>query len=170
MKQITLISNRCRPDDFFKLSWKRFLLPFFLATLLLLILMPMAALADGFDGSQPLVGTSHRIIEINQHKIIDGIDHDTAGIPKKFQIDFKTNTLRPSKDSLVRKTIVFDRVAHHEDKMVIQGIDGGIVGVDDAMAWSLIISKKNGKAVLAASDGNLAYVIFGVLTTAGRVP
>lgn len=138
------------------------------AVVFFLVNFQIAALADRFDGSQPLIGTSDRIIEINQFKIIDGVDHSTAGIPKKFLIDFKTNTLRPSKDSLIRKTITFNRVDHIENKMVLQGIDSGIDGVDDGVAWSLTISKKDGKAVLAASGDGVAYVVFGTCTIANK--
>jgi hypothetical protein len=52
----------------------------------------IAAMADGYDGSQPLYGTSERIIKINKHTIIDGVDPNTVGVPTKFRIDFKTNT------------------------------------------------------------------------------
>ena len=129
-----------------------------------------AAIADDFDGTKQLFGRSDKIIEINQHKIIDNVDHSTAGVPKKFLIDFKNKTIRPSEDSLIKKTITFEDVDHIENKMIIQGIDTGIEGVDDGWAWSLIISKKNGKAVLTASGDGRAYVVFGVISAQSQVP
>ena len=124
----------------------------------------VTAFAADFDGSKPLSGTTAKIIEINQYKIIDDVDPDTVGFPKKFLIDFKAKILRPSKDSLVRRTITFKSVAHIENKMVMQGVDEGVEGVDDGLAWSLTISKKNGKAVLSASGDGVAYIVFGVCT------
>lgn len=120
------------------------------------------AIAGDFDGSKPLSGITGKIIEINQYKIIDDVDPDTVGLPKKFLIDFNSKTLRPSKDSLVRRTITFKSLEHIENKMVMQGIDEGVEGVDDGLAWSLTISKKNGNAVLSASGDGVAYVVFGV--------
>ena len=120
------------------------------------------AIAGDFDGSKPLSGITGKIIEINQYKIIDDVDPDTVGLPKNFLIDFNSKTLRPSKDSLVRRTITFKSLAHIENKMVMQGVDEGVEGVDDGLAWSLTISKKNGNAILSASGDGVAYVVFGV--------
>ncbi len=40
----------------------------------------------------------------------------------------------------------------------------GIEGVEDGLAWSFAISKKDGEAVLSASGDGVAYVVFGVCT------
>jgi hypothetical protein len=93
------------------------------------------AIAGDFDGSKPLSGVTGKIIEINQYKIIDNVDPDTVGLPKKFLIDFSSKTLRPSKDSLVRRTITFKSLKHIENKMVMQGVDEGVEGVDDGLAY-----------------------------------
>ena len=126
------------------------------------ILLVATAIAGDFDGSKPLSGVTGKIIEINQYKIIDDVDPDTVGLPKKFLIDFNSKTLRPSKDSLVRRTITFKSLEHIENKMVMQGVDEGVEGVDDGLAWSLTISKKNGNAILSAAGDGVAYVVFGV--------
>jgi hypothetical protein len=122
----------------------------------------VTAIAGDFDGSKPLSGVTGKIIEINQYKIIDDVDPDTVGLPKKFLIDFNSKTLRPSKDSLVRRTITFKSLVHIETKMVMQGVDEGVDGVDDGLAWSLTISKKNGNVILSAAGDGVAYVVFGV--------
>mgnify|MGYP006896058790 FL=1 len=69
--------------------------------------------------------------------------------------------LRPSKDSLVRKTSNIYRVEHIENKLILQGINEGVENVDDGLAWSITISKKTGKVVLSASGDGVAYVVFG---------
>ncbi len=129
-----------------------------------------ASFAGDFNGSKPLTGTTERIIEINRYKITDNVDADTLGLPKNFWIDFKAKMIRPSKESLVRKTIAFNRLEHIENKLVIQGIDQGVEGVEDGLAWSLTISKKDGTSVLTASGGGIAYVVFGTCTPVGVHP
>lgn len=132
-----------------------------------LLLSTGPAWAADIDGAHPLSGVTGKIIEINAYRIDDDVDPDTVGLPEKFLVDFQSRTLRPSKDSVIRKTIVFRSVDHIEDMIVLQGVDEGVDGVDDALAWSLAISKKNGKSVLSASGGGVAYVVFGVCTPVG---
>lgn len=127
-----------------------------------LIGLAAVAFAGDFDGSTPLFGTVDRVIEINRYRIADDVDPDTVGLPRKFLIDFNAKVLRPSNDSLVRRTISINRVAFVENMTVIQGVDEGVEGVEDGLAWSLTISKKNGSALLSASGNGVAYVVFGV--------
>ena len=126
-----------------------------------LCIMPQTAFCGDFDGIKPLSGTVDKIVEINAFKIINDVDPDTVGLPRNFLIDFKEKKLRPSKDSLVRKTSNIYRVAHIENKLILQGVDEGVENVDDGLAWSITISKKTGKVVLSASGDGVAYVVFG---------
>ena len=127
-----------------------------------LIGLAAAAFAGDFDGSTPLSGTVDKVIEIKPYRIADDVDPDTVGLPRNFLIDFKAKVIRPSNDSLVRRTISIKSVEHVERQTVLQGLDEGIEGVEDALAWSLTISRKNGNAVLSAVGRDLAYVVFGV--------
>ena len=124
-------------------------------------IMPQTAFSGDFDGIKPLSGSVDKIVEINAFKIIEDVDPDTVGLPRNFFIDFKEKKLRPSKDSLVRNTSRIDRVAHIENKLILQGVDEGVENIDDGLAWSITISKKTGKVVLSASGDGVAYVVFG---------
>ena len=135
--------------------------------LVCLCLLPQAAFSGDFDGIMPLSGSVEKIIEINAFKIIEDVNPDTVGLPRNFVIDFKAKKLRPSKDSVVRKTSNIYRVEHIENKLILQGIDKGMENVDDGLAWSITISKKTGKVVLSASGDGLAYVVFGKCDPAG---
>jgi len=127
---------------------------------------PLAALGNDFDGSKSLSGTVSKIMEINYFKITDNVDPDTVGLPRKFLIDFEEKIIRPSKDSLVRKTARIRHIEHIENKLILQGADEGVEGADDGLAWSITISKKTGAAVLTASGDGVAYVVFGTCIAA----
>ena len=126
-----------------------------------LCIAPQIAFCGDFDGIKPLSGSVDKIIEIRTFKIINGVDPDTVGLPRNFFIDFKEKKLRPSKDSLVRKTSNIYRVEQIENKLILQGIDEGVENIDDGLAWSITISKKTGRVVLSASGDGVAYVVFG---------
>jgi hypothetical protein len=129
--------------------------------LLFVFWLPLLSYAGSFDGSRSLKGSVDKIVEINQFAIKDDVDPDTIGLPERFIVDFKNNVVRPSEDSVVRKTIKIGVIEHVENKLVLQGVDEGVENVDDGLAWSLVISKKNGKSILAASGDGVAYVVFG---------
>jgi hypothetical protein len=105
-------------------------------------------------------------MEINPYRVINDVDPDTVGLPRNFLIDFEEKKVRPSKDSLIRRTSQIKRVEHIENKLILQGIEEGVENVDDGLAWSMAISKKSGMVVLSASGDGVAYVLFGKCTPA----
>jgi len=121
-------------------------------------------LADDFDGSKPLSGSVDKVLEIYPSKISNNADPDTVGLPRNFFIDFQAKIIRPSKDSLVRRTSKIKHVEHIENKLILQGTEDGVENVDDGLAWSIAISKKTGKVVLSASGDGVAYAVFGTCT------
>ena len=132
--------------------------------LIYLFLMPLSSAADDFDGTKQLSGTVEKVLEINQFKIRSDVDPDTVGLPRSFVIDFNAKTVRPSKDSLVRRISKFRHIGHIENKLILQGVEEGVENVEDGLAWSIAISKKTGKVVLSASGSGVAYVVFGTCT------
>ena len=135
-----------------------------LIILIYLLIIPFLAFADDFDGSKPLSGSVDKILEIYPSRINNDADPDTVGLPRNFFIDFQEKIIRPSKDSLIRRTSKIKRVEHIENKLILQGIEDGVENVDDGLAWSIAISKKTGKVVLSASGDGVAYAVFGTCT------
>ena len=129
--------------------------------LFFLFMIPFYSIAGDFDGSRPLKGSVNKIIEINQFKIRKDISPDTVGLPQRFVIDFREKVLRPSKDSIIRKTSKIKSVENIENKLVLQGFEEGVENIDDGLAWSIVISKLTGNVVLAASGDGVAYIAFG---------
>jgi hypothetical protein len=130
----------------------------------LIMVLPNAAMAGDFDGSRAITGTVDRLIEINRERVIENVDPDTVGLPKKFIIDFKARTMRPAPDSLVRRVVHIKRIDHIEDKLILQGADEGVAGTTGGLGWSLAIEKTTGRAVLSAAGSGIAFVAFGTCT------
>ena len=134
-----------------------------------LFIIPYSAFAGDFDGSKPLSGSVDKILEIYPSRISNDADPDTVGLPQNFFIDFEKKIVRPSKDSLIRRTSKIKRVEHIENKLILQGVEDGVENVDDGLAWSIAISKKTGKVVLSASGDGVAYVVFGTCTAVENI-
>ncbi|MGD2269781.1 MAG: hypothetical protein PVI06_05225 [Desulfobacterales bacterium] len=120
--------------------------------------------AEDFDGSKTLLGKVIKIIEIHSRENIHDVDPETVGLPHTFIIDFKQKIIRPSPDSRIRKTSKIKRIEHIENKLILQGTEEGVEGVNDGLGWSMAISKETGSIVLAASGDKKAYVVFGTCT------
>jgi len=133
-----------------------------ITVMMFLLTMTPNVSADGYHCSRKLSGVASGIVEINRYRILDGIEPRTVGLPTQFLIDFESKKLIPSKGSRVSRSVSFNRVDQIEDKLVIQGVDEGIEGVRDGVAWSLVISKNNGKSVLSVAGDGVAYAVFGV--------
>lgn len=127
-------------------------------------IIPFTCFAGNFDGSKRLKGFVEKIIEINQFRISNDVDPNTVGLSQHFVIDFENMMVQPSKESLARRTSKIKNVVHIENKLILQGVEDGVENIDDGVGWSITISKKTGKVVLAASGDGVAYVAFGTCT------
>ena len=128
------------------------------------LILPFTSYAGEFDGSKLLSGSVEKVLEISQFRVIDDVDPDIVGLPRKFFIDIEEKTMLPSMDSMVRRISKIKHVEHIENKIILQGVEEGVENVDDGLAWSMAISKKTGKVVLSASGDGVAYVVFGSCT------
>lgn len=134
----------------------------YISVLMFFLAMTLDASAGDFYCSRQLSGVTGRIVEINRYSILDDIDPSTVGLPTQFRVDFEAKKLIPSKGSRVTRSVSFKGVDQIENKLVIQGVDEGLAGVVDGVAWSLVISKNNGKSVLSVAGDGVAYAVFGV--------
>jgi hypothetical protein len=130
-------------------------------SILLLLLMPTHAWAGSFDGTQPIVC---QVIDGKQYhaggNIMD-FDPQRVGLPREFRVDFNQKLILPTKDNIVRRKSKIKRSEHIENKLILQGAEDGVAGVEDGVGWSMAIDKVSGKFVVSAAGGNVGYIVFG---------
>ena len=143
---------------------------FFSLLMIIVYGLPPAVIAGDYDGSQNLWGSVTRIVEVTRFGIRDDVDPDVVGLPQFFIIDFKSMMLLPTKESLIRKTSRIRHMAHIENKLILQGVEQGVDGINDGLGWSMAISKESGKIVLSASGDGVAYVVFGTCAAVSGSP
>jgi hypothetical protein len=140
---------------------RRMMLRFRIGICVLLSLTPSLGLAGGFDGSQSLVCS----VDEGRQFYVGGqagpFDPQRVGLPRAFVIDFERNRIVPTKESVVRRQTEIKRSEQIENKMILQGADDGIEGVDDGIGWSLAVEKTSGRFVISAAGDKVGYIVFG---------
>lgn len=124
-------------------------------------LMPSLGLAGSFDGSQSLVCAVDDGWQFYLGGRTRPFDPQSVGLPRAFVIDFDNNRILPTKDSVVRRQTKIERSEHIENKLILQGADDGVEGVDDGIGWSMAVEKTSGRFVISAAGDKIGYIVFG---------
>lgn len=128
---------------------------------LLLLITPQQILSAEFNSKGLWLGIVDKGIEYHHNGLPIDFDPERVGLPRKFIIDFNSMIIKPTKDSIVRRNSKIDQITHIENKVILQGVNDGVEGVNDGIGWSMSISKESGKLVITASGDNVGYVVFG---------
>lgn len=59
-----------------------------------IFIMPFTSYAGDFDGSKLLSGSVEKVLEINQFRVINDVDPDVVGLPRKFFIDIEEKIMK----------------------------------------------------------------------------
>lgn len=131
---------------------------------LLLLFMIEFACAGEFDGTVPMLCVAEKGIEY--HGVADpkNFAPENVGLPDKFFVNLKDRKIVPTIDSLVRRTAKIEQSRRVEDKLVLQGTDEGVEGVEDGIGWSMAISIETGEFVISVSASSVGYIEFGRCT------
>ena len=120
--------------------------------------------ACDLDGSRLMTCRAEKGIEYHGGDESKKFSPESVGLPDKFFVNFKDKLIVPTIDSLVRRTTKIQQSRHIEDKLILQGTDEGVEGVEDGIGWSMAISKETGKFVISVSGTSVGYVVFGSCT------
>jgi hypothetical protein len=124
-------------------------------------LMPSLGLAGSFDGSRSLVCSVDDGRQFYRGGQARPFDPQSVGLPRAFIVDFDSSRILPTKDSIIRRQTKIERSEHVENKIILQGADDGIAGVDDGIGWSMAVEKTSGRFVISAAGDSVGYIVFG---------
>ncbi len=125
------------------------------------LLIAASGFTGVFDGSNLLLCVAEKGIEYNRNGKPKDFDPERAGLPKIFIVDMKNSKIKPTKDSLIRRSTTIEQSRLIEDKLILQGIDEGVEGVKDGIGWSMTIAQETGKFVISAAGTAVGYLVFG---------
>ena len=129
---------------------------------LFLLITPQQLLSADFNSKGLWLGMVHKGVEYHLGGRPVDFDPESVGLPRKFIIDFNSKIIKPTKDSVVRRRSKIKHIKHIENKVILQGVNDGVEGVNDGIGWSMSISKKTGKFVITASGDKVGYIVFGI--------
>ena len=121
--------------------------------------------ADDFDGSKPLLCSTATLHECIPGGVCEQVTAESINAPDFLRIDAKKKTVTGvAPGQLDRPPGRIQKSTTIDQKLFLQGADGGVEGIRDGLAWSIAIDQNNGKMVLTAAGDAVGFVIFGACT------
>lgn len=128
------------------------------AILLLAIwLTPMMAFAEDFDGSKQLLCATTEAYECDAGQSCKKVSIADINLPQFLHVDFKQKHIRGTREDGETKTTDINNMAKLPDRLILQGMQNGL-------AWGMIITEPQGKMVLTAAGPQTGFAAFGACT------
>jgi hypothetical protein len=120
-------------------------------------LIPATAPAGDFDGSKPLICALKDNFECGP----DGCERVTSeaiNLPQFLRLNFKDKQITTVREGVQVRTTKMERAENLESSLFVQGLENNL-------AWSLVIDKAAGKMVMTIAGDQVGFVVFGACTT-----
>jgi hypothetical protein len=126
-------------------------------TVFFLLLVPSLVPASDFDGTKPLICALKDDFECGP----DGCERVTSeaiNLPQFLRLNFKDKQITTVREGVQVRTTKMERVDSPGSNLFLQGVENNL-------AWSLVIDQAAGKMVLTVAGDQVGFVVFGACTT-----
>ncbi len=110
-----------------------------------------------FDGSQPLLCTTHESDSCIEDEECVGGDADDVSLPEFIRINIEDKTIKILDEGRTGETTTIRTVERAGASTILQGIENG-------RGWTFLINDE-GETVLTVTDDGVGWVAFGDCTT-----
>jgi len=117
--------------------------------------------AGDFNGNIDLLCKIQKGIEAHADNQPYNFMPESVGLPATFILNFKKKLILPTRDSVVRRQSRIRHLTRVENKLILQGTDAGIEGVEDGIGWTMSLTMGSGKFVISAAGDRVGYTVFG---------
>ena len=133
-------------------------------TVLLAVCLLQAGLtvAGDFDGSKVMVCANQLVNECLPAQPCRMVTPQSVNLPDFFKVDAGNKVLTGKHDGGIVASTPVERSEHLDGKLILQGGDEGIEGVDDGTGWTMVIDENTGKMSMTAAGNGFVVVAFGV--------
>ncbi len=126
---------------------------------------PVLSSAGGFDGSQPMVCATLKVIECTPLDSCSEVSLESVGLPRFAVIDVPQKVIHPTGDAAAERVSAIERMETVDGKLILQSAEEGLEGIRDGLGWTIAIVIETGELVLTASGDGVAFVVYGACTT-----
>jgi hypothetical protein len=122
-------------------------------------LWPLAAAAQDFDGSKPLICSLAHVMQCEDGN--DGCERlrpNDVGAPDFLNLDFQAKTITTSNSAAAS---AMDNVELIDDRLYVQGAEDGLENEIDGFGWTMAITQDGGQLVLSGAAEGMGFVFFG---------
>ncbi len=124
-------------------------------------LMSLPALAQTFDGSQPLLCAPMEIYECDSGADCRRVTAESINAPEFLRVNVAEKQLTGTRGGVENRPAQIEHIERVDNKLVLQGVEDGYEDVRDGLGWTLAIMQDTGRMVLTASGDNAGFVAFG---------
>ena len=118
-------------------------------------------MATDFDGSKTLLCANQLVNECLPAQRCRMVAPQSVNLPNFFHVDTNNKVITGKHDGGIDASTPVDRLEHLDGKLILQGADSGMEGVQDGNGWTMVIEESTGKMSMTASGDGFVIVAFG---------
>lgn len=115
------------------------------------------AATESFDGSKPLLCATIKTTECGSQARCQHGTSDSIGFPQFLQIDPQQKSIKATRPDGTALNAAITNITRLDDRLVLQG-------VENSLGWSVTISHRTGRMVLAIAGDQITFGVFGACT------
>ena len=126
--------------------------------------LSVTAIAADFDGSETLICSFARVVECVAGSECREVSNESVDAPDFVKFDFKKKRGTAISAGVESPPDDIDNILNLTNYLTAQGVQGGVEGAPNTLAWSVSISHHAGLMVFSAAGEHAAFVVFGACT------
>lgn len=132
------------------------------------LMLPLAlsgasAVAEQFDGKRALLCSAYRMFECDIANGCMAVTPEELGASSSWVVDFKKKAITGTNPNAEPNAI--DRVELLDGKLFLSGIQDGLPGERDGVAWSVSINNPDGRMTIMVAGEGVGVVGLGNCVT-----
>ena len=132
--------------------------------LLCTVILPLSVTAGDYDGSKQLYCAIIDGVQCFPGGECQAVETADVNLPDFLVLNFKKKIITTTNKQCGERSSKIESKKVVDGKLMVQGAEDGVEGLQDGVAWSFAINESTGKMVLTESGEGVGFVFFGACT------